>query len=401
MNKEKNKHTNTSKKKLLMCYHSSNFGGVEKQILDIISGLSAKYNITVVCPDGPLLKDYLKAGAINHIDLKPKFEADITYSLKIAQIVKNQKIDVVHSHELLTGSLATFGAWLGRCPKRIYHVHTPFVEWRHSNFKRYFALIINTMVNFIVGNVFATDVLALTKSIKETRIHKEFIRRNKIRIIPNGVDLDQLKYDKNKGLEIRNKFNIPEDAIVVGNISRFTQEKGQEILIRAFAQLVNGKNEVNKKLKNSQIHNSFLVFAGSGILLDDSKKLVKDLNIDQKCIFLGGFEEKDKSAILSSYDYFVFPTYTEGFGIVLIEAMALDLPVLASDLPVLKDVAGENINYFKVGDVDDLKSKLTSLVFENENSSKIKTKNTSNYVKQYSMQNFWKNYDRLYTGDYF
>lgn len=81
--------------------------------------------------------------------------------------------------------------------------------------------------------------------------------------------------------------------------------------------------------------------------------------------------------------------------------MALDLPVLASDLPVLKDVAGENINYFKVGDVDDLKSKLTSLVFENENSSKIKTKNTSNYVKQYSMQNFWKNYDRLYTGDYF
>ena len=48
-----------NKKRLLMCYHSSEYGGVEKQILDIIKGLSEKIEIIVVCPEGPMVKEYL------------------------------------------------------------------------------------------------------------------------------------------------------------------------------------------------------------------------------------------------------------------------------------------------------------------------------------------------------
>jgi glycosyltransferase involved in cell wall biosynthesis len=174
-------------KKVLICYHSSQYGGVEKHILDIIEGLSGEFIIYIACPEGPLVEEYLKAGAKKHIEIEPKFEADFGYSLRIKTIIEKENIDIVHSHELLTGSLATFGAWLAGCKKRIYHVHTSFTEWRYSSFKRYPALIINTIVNFIVGNIFATDVLALTDSVKKVRINKEFISANKIKVIPNGV----------------------------------------------------------------------------------------------------------------------------------------------------------------------------------------------------------------------
>ena len=84
------------KKKLLMCYHSAEFGGVERQIYDIIKGLSSEIDIIVVCPDGPLVKDYLDAGAIEHIDLKPKYEADFSYSLKIRKILLENKVDIIN-----------------------------------------------------------------------------------------------------------------------------------------------------------------------------------------------------------------------------------------------------------------------------------------------------------------
>ena len=55
-----------NKKRLLMCYHSAEYGGVEKQIFDIIKGLSEKLDIIVVCPEGPMVKEYLKGGGEKH-----------------------------------------------------------------------------------------------------------------------------------------------------------------------------------------------------------------------------------------------------------------------------------------------------------------------------------------------
>src|SRR3990167_1193573 len=149
------------KKKVLMCYHSAEYGGVEQQILDIIRGLSKEIDFYVACPNGPLVKKYMSAGAIEHINLCPHSEIDLMYALKISSIVKKNKIDVVHAHELKTGVLATVGAYLGGADKRIYHVHTSFREWSHSSIKKYPALFVNFLANIVTGNFLATYVLAL------------------------------------------------------------------------------------------------------------------------------------------------------------------------------------------------------------------------------------------------
>ena len=347
-----------------------------------------------------MVEEYIRAGAIKHFALSPRYEADLQYSLQIRRIILSENIDIIHAHELLIGSLAIFGAWLAllscklrRPPsayslQRIYHVHTPFSQWQHKSFKKIPALIINTIVNFVVGNIFATNVLALTPSIKRHRIYKEFILPSKITVIPNGIDLSVFKYSKSERMKFRKKYNLSSNDIVIGNISRFTQEKGHEILIKAFSEVLK-LNQFSLKL----------VLAGSGNLLNSMKSLAVELKIQDKVIFTEKFDEEDKIGILSSFDLFVFPSYAEGFGIVLLEAMAVGLPIIASDIPVLKDVGGNSLEYVHIQKSEktiiNLAKSMDSLIKDKSKLIEMKEKSIQ-ASKKYSIQIFWTNYKTLY-----
>ena len=368
-------------KNILICYQSAEYGGIEKQILDLIKELSADFNFIVVCPDGTLVEKYLAAGAKKHINLKPTSEFDIGYVIKIFQLCRKYKVDIIHSHELLTGCLATQGGFLAGVKKRIYHVHTTFFEWKHEGIKKYVSMVPNFIANYFIGNFIATDVLALTETLKEIRIAKEKINPNKISVLYNGVDLDILKYDEIGGKEIRDTYLIPDYAFLIGTVSRFTEEKGQIILIKAFAELLK---------TNTKYH---LLLAGGGRLLDLCKNLVDQLKISDKVTFTDHFEENDKTKILSALDLAVLPTYAEGFGIALLEAMANSRPVLASNITVLKEVAKDSVEYFKVGNEKDLASKIDRISKED---LIVLGENALARAKKFSMKNFAAAYKELY-----
>lgn len=373
--------------KVLICYHSAEYGGVETQILDIIEGLSKDFEIYVAAPNGPLISEYLKLGAKKHFDLYPKFEADFDYVLNLIKLLKSENIDVIHGHELKTGSLSMFAAYIAGTKKRIYHVHTPFLWWKHTSIIKKLMNYINLVVNFFAGNLFATDVIALTQTIKKFRNKAEYIAQSKIRLIPNGVRINDFEYSDKKKMQIRDKFNISKSDFVILNASRFTIEKGHFDLLDAFNSI-----DLNHKFPDLKI-----ILAGGGPLKDFEKvKSYSDKQNFKNIYFLYKFSEEDHKALYSACDLFVFPTHAEGFGIAMIEAMAAKRPVLASNLDVLKDVAEDAAYYFKCQDPTDLGQNLVYLT--NDSELRVSLSNQAyKHVQKYDIKIFWENYKNLYS----
>jgi len=365
-------------KKIAICYHSSNYGGVEKHIYDIVKGLADEFEIYVLCPKGDYYTEYLKAGALAN-ELYPKNEFDIGYVYRLIKFLKANQFDIVHGHELRSGVLSMLAGFIARTPKRIYHVHTPFMFWQHRGVKKYMALFVNFIANFIAGNLFATDIIALTPYIKEVKAKYEKLNANKISVIPNGVP--EIDF-KNVATELLQKYDG--NLFYYGYIARFTAEKNHSNLIRAFANLA------------KEFADMRLILIGGGALFDQIKELAKALGVCDKVIFTDHVTEKKKATYMGLFDVLVFPSLAEGFGIALVEGMQLGVPVVCSDLPVLHDVGQDAVLYFDQNDPIDISSKMKLVYADYQNIITQKSDELKQIASSYSIKNFVTKYHNLY-----
>ncbi len=376
--------------KIIYVTNSSQPGGMEKQVLDLIVGMTRlSWEVHVWCPDGPFCVDYENAGAV--VTRKsPKFDLDLPYIFSLSKYMRDKKFDVVHAHELKAASNALIAGFLAGILVRISHTHTPISTWGVSKFKRF---INKTWYTFIV-NLLSTKEVALTSSIQEIKIH-EGISWNKLVVIPNGIDVarfnitDDVK--KNFRDEIFSRYQIPHDAFVIGNLSRLTVEKGYDVLIDAFSKL--------SKLPKFTKQNLFLLIAGGGVLKGQYEEKIAKLGLADKVKITGLFDEADKLKFHSTIDLILFTSFTEGFGYVVIEGMAFGTPIIASDLAVLKDVGQDTLSYFKAGDDNDL-VKVTTECLNSSGNTKEKVVMAKRRVQdEFTLNKFWERYNTLYQGN--
>jgi len=372
-------------KKILYLSRSGNFGGMEKHILDLINSVNKDFEVHIFCNSGEMAKEYENAFAIVRI-VVPTSSIDISYMKKVREYVVNNKIDIVHTHELEVSILGLLAVVDLKNVKKIMHIHTPITSWKHSLIGYLVKAPLNFIANFIVGNFVADKVVALTESIRQERVKRELISNSKIVLIPNAIDTGKFNVSQEQRQlfknEILDKYQIPKDKIIIGNLSRLTREKGQDILLNAFAKLA----------KNSNYH---LIIAGGGELFDEYTKLIDTLNIKDSCTLTGVFEEIEKLKLYFCFDYFVFPSRAEGFGYVLVEAMAVGLPILASDLQVLKDVSKGTIEFFQSENTGALTEKLPTFLSTKYDNQALKIKYDKVLIN-YTFTSFKNNYLSLY-----
>ncbi|BEO90438.1 glycosyltransferase [Fusobacterium nucleatum] len=156
---------------------------------------------------------------------------------------------------------------------------------------------------------------------EETKKYLENKNR-KIYITPFGVDTKKFK-----------NFNIEKNKneIVIGIVKTLTEKYGIEYLIRAIKELENILPEdIFSKIR--------LVIYGKGELKDKLENLSKELKIDDKVLFKGYISNEDVPIVLNKMDIFVVPSINESFGVAAVEAMACEIPVIASSVGGLKEV---------------------------------------------------------------
>lgn len=351
---------------------------MEQHVLDLVTQMTARgHEVFIWCGGGVIYDWYKRAGA--KVTEKPiRNDIDVGYIKDLKKFLKVNSVDVVHAHELKAVANTLIAGFLAGVKIRISHQHTPFSNWQVSKSKR----LIYDLFYSILVNLLGSGEIALTESIKKAKIRAGIIAR-KLAVIPNGVDTYKFFVTKNERemyrREICRKYHIDPSTKIIGNLSRTSSEKGHDLLIKAFAKLPEGFT---------------LLICGGGELESSLWELAGSLGVKNRVVITGRFDDDIKIKLYSTFNYFVFPTLAEGFGIVLIEAMLAGLPVLCSDLEVLKEV-GENYPvYFKTGDSEDLAQKL--LEFTGSGLDDDLTEQINHVKKNFSLEKFGESYDNLY-----
>lgn len=188
----------------------------------------------------------------------------------------------------------------------------------------------NSILNrFLFGNVL-TQMIANTEATKKTitQNNPNIFDASKIEVIYNGIDLQELD---NKPFTIENRID---DQIVIGNIGRLVEQKAQHYLIE-IAEILKAKN-VNFKIK----------IGGVGKLETQLKKICKEKGLDEVVVFTG-FVQNNKNFI-ENIDIFALTSLWEGFGYVLVEAMACRKPVLAFNLSSNPEIISNGLNGYLI-----------------------------------------------------
>ena len=157
----------------------------------------------------------------------------------------------------------------------------------------------------------------------------------KFDIINNAINVDKFKYNEiirnniRKNLKIENKF-------VIGHVGRFSEQKNHLYIINIF-------KEVLEKEKNA-----ILLLIGSGNLLEECKRVAKDMNIDKNILFLG--EKNNIQDYYQVMDIFILPSLFEGLPIVGIEAQANGLPCIFSNTITNEVKCNKNVEFIGIND---------------------------------------------------
>ena len=308
-------------KRILVCGLVPDIGGLEKIVVDFYNHIDTSEFELEFLLQGPKdvdFSEHFKKLCRNKIVFHriPKLRPHIKQALKEWDdfFEKNShRYDILWSNQNALSHLEFLKlAKKYGIEKRIVHAHCAQAEHFHR--------IIHPINRLFVGK-YATDFWACgTEALNHFYHGKE---REKALVIHNAIEVEKFLYNQEMQAQLRKEYHIPEDCLVVGQVSRlYEKQKNQSFCVKVFSEIV-------KKEPNSR-----LVFIGRGdtsFLLN----LAEQYGVADKVIFTG--LKTNIGEMLNLLDVFFFPSNFEGLPIVLIEAQANGLPVVtASHLPDAK-----------------------------------------------------------------
>lgn len=309
------------------------------------------WDITVICDNDDEFAKSLPEG-IRYIPVSMKrgisFDG-ISVINKLKKIFKEEKFDLVQYSTPNASLYVSIAAKAAKVPVRLYCqwgiVYVGFQGFKRKIFKAIEKKVCNNSTHIepdSLGNL-------------EFAISEGLYNKSKGKVIWNGsasgVDLTKFDIDK-KALwrqAIREKTGLSEDSFVYGYVGRITGDKGINELLQAF------KNLLNK-------HDAHLILVGFAEKADSvDTELYEWAEKNENVHFCGYSTEVEK--YFAAMDVYVLPSYREGFGLSVIEAEAMGVPVIATDIPGPKDamISGETGLAIKVRNTDDLHNAMGKL----------------------------------------
>jgi glycosyltransferase involved in cell wall biosynthesis len=349
--------------RILQISSASSFGGGERHFVDLCLGLTEADDnvIAAVRPDTGWSSrlDFMAAANIKTVALRNS--ADIFSASRIAGIIRDRKIDIVHAHLARDYPLASLAVRKSRNAKLILTRHVMFPM---KNIHRY-----------LLTNVDA--VIAVSDAVKKNLANT--FPADKIVCVPNGVAAQPMVDRTEAGNEFRFENNISFDDRVVTNIGELVPLKGQHEFVLAAAEVLKKRPE------------AFFVIVGKDRSFDQSyrrdlKRLAKILGINERILFLDWID--DLSTAFAATDVFVSSSRSESFGLSILEAMAAQIAVVATATDGAKELIKSHANgiLVPINEPVELADAVIGLLADNESAQTIAAEARRTALENFSLE---------------
>jgi glycosyltransferase involved in cell wall biosynthesis len=257
---------------------------------------------------------------------------------RLARFLKEENVDILHTHLFYSGLIGVLTKRFGsRAIVALMRHHTSVVRMLGTRFHV-------AADRWMAEN--ADHVLTVSNAAKSYMADIDGIRSD-IEVVHLGFDFERLSPNDAKRSLVRREFGFADDDLVIGYVANLTRGKGHVQLIRAFEKIA------------AEFPRARLVFAGRGEL---AEVIAAAAGFPEGKIVFAGWQN-DIAAFLNGLDIFVQPSLSEAFSQVIMEAMGVGLPVVATDVGGAREVieSGQNGILIEPDDVEALAAAIIDL----------------------------------------
>ena len=377
MTNSKKTYRKNAKIKILHVTFNMGIGGTEQVIRQIIENSDQdRFTHEILCIDGQIgpIGQALKEKSIHIECTQRKAGADLKLVFFIRNLIKQNKVDVLHCHQYTPYFYGVLAA-VGLATKVIFTEHGRFFPDRHHPKRR----LINPLL------ALATDhIIAISKSTADALAEYEYIPRNKIKVIYNGIgEIESKSLDRRALLT---ELDLEENSRYIGTISRLEPIKNQAMMINAFHKA----KQMFPDLK--------LVLIGDGAKMQDLKKLTISLGIEQDVVFTGFIDNPQRYITL--FEIFLLSSFSEGTSMTLLEAMSLSKPCVVTDVGGNSEVIINKESGLVVldNDVESFSKAIIRLLENKDEQKKFGRAGRAFFEKNFFVQKMISDYQKLYTS---
>jgi glycosyltransferase involved in cell wall biosynthesis len=300
--------------------------------------------------------------------------------LDLTAFLRKNPYHIVHTHNSKAGFLGRLAAKLAGVPVIVHTVHGfAFHDqeplWRQMLFRNLERL----------ASRWSDRMIFISQPLIDWALKDHIVGEDKIAKIYSGIQLDKFHPVKSEEKDrIRSKWALKKEEAVVGIVSKLWEGKGHTVLIEAF------------KLLKEKIKDAKLVIVGEGYLYDELFRRVGNNGLRESVLFTGF--QMDVSEIIATFDVAVLPSFFEGMGRVILEAMAMEKPVVASRVGGIPDLIDQGINGLLVrpGDARELADTLERVLSDNGLAKRLGREGRKRIKDQFSADVMVRSIEELY-----
>lgn len=311
---------------IVFIIRSLHYGGAERQLVNLVKGLNKeKFNPTVLhFYSGPLKSELVEA-KVSVISMEKKGRWEVFgFLLRLYRLIKNLKPDVIHGYLTLPSILTIL-------LKPVFPRARAVIGVRASNMdlSRYdwLARLTDSLLCFL--SRFADLVIVNSKAGYEYSLGKGFPEKKMV-MIPNGIDTERFKPDRESGLRLRTEWKVQKKKVLIGLVGRLDPMKDHPTFLKAAALLAKKREDVH------------FICLGTGPKSYESQliHMGKELGLSGRITWLA--PRSDMPAVYNAFDIVTSSSsFGEGFPNVIGEAMACQVPCVVTDVGDSPWIVGE------------------------------------------------------------